>query len=282
MRHISILSGVFMAAVLWGCNSADVPTQGQSEGSHPQVQSAGNLIREFKVSNETSVRFQESQGIVTWSLEGSVDEKTANHDLERKLSAAKTMEAAYRVMDPTGPVPQALLDFDKRPLVQNHESAPPSGPLVGNSSGQSQAPSASLAKTASSLDDTWDWNADAKWWKQSVVGLPCHWHNAAYYTNVTWADDWRQGWFSKGYLMAAGFTYWANAYAYVWSNGKWVQTNSYYLQPRHYIIWASGDTQNRYRRYAVYGDGGAYARIHWGMRWDTQAPSDIDVTCFYD
>ena len=103
----------------------------------------------------------------------------------------------------------------------------------------------------------------------------CGWHEALHYTNVTWADDWRQGWYGRGYLLAASHTYGANAYAYVWQNSAWVMTNSMYLEPRHYIVWYSGDTSKRYRRYSVFGNGGAYARIHWGMRWDSQAPSDL-------
>jgi hypothetical protein len=79
--------------------------------------------------------------------------------------------------------------------------------------------------------------------------------------------------------MAAGFTYGADAYAYIWQNGAWVQTDYYYLQPRHYIIWSSNDNTRQYRRYRVAGRGGAAARTHWGMRWDSQAPSDIGVIC---
>lgn len=280
MKRLSAL--LIATAAFVGCDQVDRTPQAPAvQADVPQAKPVGNLIKEFRITNETSVRFQENNGVVSYSLEGHVDEKDINQPLEDKLFKATTMEAAYRVMDPAGPVPQAILDFDKRPAAVEN-----SAPVGSEAAGPGAAPAAvnvplakanGLAKTAT--DAGWDWTADANWWMGTVVGYPCGWHQAAYYTNVTWADDWRRGWFDAGYLMAASMDYGANAYAYIWRNGAWVLTNSYYLTPRHYIIWYSGDKTQQYRRYRVEGYGGAMARIHWGMRWDTQAPSDLGVIC---
>jgi hypothetical protein len=111
------------------------------------------------------------------------------------------------------------------------------------------------------------------------VGYTCSWKKAAHYTNALWSDDWREGWGGSGYLMAASHVHGADAYGYLWKNGAWSQTNYTYLQPRWYVYWPSGDTSKKFRRYAVYGRGGNEARTHWGMRWETQAPSNLGVIC---
>jgi hypothetical protein len=273
------ISAAALAAVaLMACNQSDQPVQPHSDAAQPQAQAeqSGRLLREFKISDATTVRFRENAGNITVSLEGSIEEKERNQALETKLMSAPSMESAYRLLDSQGPVPQALLDYDKRPLSPATETAPPEA--QAGSQGPIAPRSRALAKSAS-LDDTWDWTADANWWKGTVVGYPCGWHQALTYTNIWWADDWRQGWYSVGYLMAAGFAYNADAYAYIWRNGAWVQTDYYNLTPRHYITWFSGDKTKQWRRYRVQSAGGSSGRAHWGMRWDTQAPSDLGVIC---
>jgi hypothetical protein len=277
MKRLSAL--LLTTAALIGCNYSDHGTHGPEDQNETPLarEPAGHLLKEFQVSGETVVRFRELNGQVTLTLEGHVDEKEANQALEEKLSQARTMEAAYRAMDAVGAVPQPILDYDKLSATLGEEAAPSAPPSAGPVSALP-----ALAKESDhavpSADYTWDWNADANWWINDVVGYECQWHKAAYYTNVTWADDWRQGWYGSGYLLAASHTYGADAWAYKWVNGAWSQTNYLYLQPRHYVVWYSGDTSKQYRRYRVVGRG-AYPRIHWGMRWDSQAPSDIGVIC---
>jgi hypothetical protein len=280
MKRLSAL--LLTTAALIGCNLSEHDTHApEAQKETPLAQEpVGNLVKEFRVSDETVVRFRELNGQVTLLLEGHVDEKEANQALEDKLSKAKTMEEAYRMMDPAGAVPQSILDYDKLPAAQEGEAAPSAPETAG---AVSTLPP--LAKESDhavpSSDSWWDWTADANWWKKDVVGYECQWHKAAYQTNYTSWDDWRQGWYGRGYLMAASHTYGADAWAYKWVNGAWSQTNYTYVQPRHYIVWYSGDASKQYRRYRVTGRG-AYPRIHWGMRWDSQAPSDIGVICFYD
>lgn len=284
---LRISAFLLATAALIGCNHGENSPHGpDSHDALPEEGAVGKTLKEFQITDETSVRFHEASGIITLSVEGHVDEMEANADLQKKLFQAKTMESAYRMMDPTGTVPQAILDYDKRPANNPEGAAPAALNSAGLESATPENIPAPLAKVSNHAnpagDANWDWTADANWWKKSVVGYECDWEKAAYYTNVTWADDWRQGWYGTGYLMAASHTYGANAKAYLWQNNAWVQTNSTYLQPRHYIVWRSLDTSKRYRRYGVTGNGGAYARIHWGMRWDTQAPSDVGVICHYD
>lgn len=267
-------------AALIGCNHSEHSHAPETRNETPLAQEpAGHLLKEFRISDKSAVRFRELNGNVTLTLEGHVDEKEANQALEAKLSQVRTMEEAYRVMDPAGAVPQSILNYDKLPAAQ--EDVLPSD--LSEAGPVSALPP--LAKEGNhavpSSDSYWDWTGDANWWKKDVVGYECQWKEAAYYTNVTWADDWRHGWYGRGYLMAASHTYGADAWAYRWVNGAWSQTNYTYLQPRHYIVWFSGDASKQYRRYRVVGRG-AYPRIHWGMRWESQAPSDLGVICHYD
>lgn len=281
MKRLSAL--LIATAALMACNQAEQTTQAPDNRNDIQpVKSVGNTLKEFRITDETSVRFQETDGAVTLSLEGHVDEQEINRDLENRLFKAPTMEAAYRVMDPSGQVPQAILDYDKRPVTNAEASVPKASDLAGPGSTLAPANDVPLAKASNhanpAADAYWDWTADATWWK-GVVGYKCGWHESLTYTNITWADDWRQGWYASGYLLAASHTYGATATAYIWKNGAWSLTNSMTLQPRHYIVWYSGDKSKQYRRYRIAGDGGALARVDWGMRWDSQAPSDLGVIC---
>jgi hypothetical protein len=286
MKRFSALSILITSAALMGCNQTEPVSQHtdhSDEATHAKP--VGQVLKEFKISDETKVSFRNVDGIVTMSLEGHMDEQAANKALEDKLFHAATLEAAYRMMDPTGAVPQAILDYDKSTQVVETTApvAPTADEAVGPVSVAPPAEVEGLAKTSNhavpSSDAWWDWTADANWWKSSVVGYSCGWHAVQHYTNYYWADDWRQGWKGAGYLMAASHTYGADASAYKWVNGAWVLTNSTYLMPRHYIIWYSGDNTQQYRRYRVAGYGGSLARVHMGIRWDTQAPSNIDVIC---
>ena len=108
-----------------GCNQAEQPTQApETHTDMPQAKPVGNLMKEFRVTDETTVRFQEAAGIITLSLDAHLDEKDINKALEDKLFQAPNMEAAYRIMDPVGTVPQAILDFDKHPAKTEEGAAP--------------------------------------------------------------------------------------------------------------------------------------------------------------
>lgn len=294
-REMIRLSTLAMAALAFmACNQDESPAHSHQHPNQTESGQLGDLIREFRLSDETTVRFRGMEGSVTLSIEGHQEEQERFKALTAKLLQAQTMEAAYRLMDASGPVPQALLDFDARIA-----SIPDDAGIAGNAAASPAAPGPlsetaepfgpvtapvqeALAKSGDhanpASDRTWDWAADARWWND-VVGYPCVEVATATYTNVTWADDWRQGYYATGYLMAASHTYGANAKGYSWKNGAWVMTQYLFLQPRHYIVWRSGDTSKQYRRYAVTGNGANLARVHWGMRWDSQAPSDLGVIC---
>lgn len=276
-------SALLIATVaLIGCEGPDHAHGPEAHGEMEQAKSTGEVIREFKLSKETYARFIQSGEAVTLTVQGPIAERAGTRAMEDKLMAAATLEKAYRLLDAEGVVPASILEHDQRPASEVPETEIPQG-VEAAGPGSRLPTEAALAKKSDhanpASDANWNWTADANWWKD-VVGYKCGWHEALHYTNVTWADDWRQGWFGKGYLLAASHTYGANAYAYQWVNGAWSQTHSMYLQPRHYVVWTSGDTSKRWRRYRVVGLG-AYPRIHWGMRWDSQAPSDIGVICQY-
>ena len=281
MKRFSAL--MIVTAALIGCNHAEHSHGPEGDTDLPQAKPVGNMIKEFRFTGETAVRFQETDGIVTFSLEGHMDEKGLDKALENELFRAKTMEAAYRVMDPTGSVPQAILDYDKRPVDAAESSAPDAMEAAGEESVLPVAVKAPLAKKSDhanpNADAFWDWDADARWWKNDVIGYKCQWHEVDHRTNLTWSDHWKYGWFAQGFLMAASHTWGANATAYIWRDGAWHLTNSRYLQPRHYIIWSSNDKTQTYRRFRVEGLGGSRARIHWGMNWDSEPPSDLGVIC---